>query len=287
MIAAFNQVHRVSRFGDSPHPNLFDRFDDRANFEVSIGDKAIVDDDINYKGFITCLSTISIQSYHPSSPGKESSSNIGLSSMDLMLVARSDGGIDLYHLIYSHPISSWNITDYDKPSASRSKGVSMPRNASVVSLKWSPSRKAAFLAIDNHGTVYFFDLIENFDAPIALDSLNVNISGLSLAVESYLASSSPLNSASPKGPAYPTLVDISLCRPGGRTASIAIVDLPSKSSKSAGLPCASNVKVRRIREEVFQQIDHEEMKFAQLLQERVRTNDSNIIAHVVKQSSRK
>jgi hypothetical protein len=290
MVAAFDQIHRVSRFGDTPHPNTFDRLDGRANFEVSISERSTVEDDINYKGFITCLSTTSIQSYHPSSPSKENSS-LGVSTMELMLVGRSDGGIDLYQLIHSHPICSWNITDYEKASSStKSKGVSMPRNASVVTLRWCPGRNAAFIAIDNHGTLYFFDLLENFDAPIAIDSLNANISSLSLAVESYLSSSSPLNSASPKGPAYPTLLDVSQSRAGGRTASIAVVDMQTKSSKSSAAsssPGASNVKARRIREEVFRQVDNEEVKFTQLLQERVRMNDSNIVAHVVKQSSRK
>lgn len=279
-----------------------------------------------YKGFITCVSSCVIRGdkiyYAPSNKSQSSSKsqskasnevesktesksssssssteNLGSKTefevLELLLVGRSDGGIDVFRLDHRYPIASWNISDYDKQlitlrqqknksvTGPTSSGIVIPKNASVVNIKWCTSKKSSFYAVDNFGTVFYFDLLQDLNIPIIMDSLNVNILNQSVAIEPYLSSgwTAPLNNASIKGPSYSCLVDISSSRSGTgydlRKAYVAVIenhinensDKKAKSAKAAeseGTP-GGRVKIKLINPNIFKSVENDENEFMRLL----------------------
>ena len=78
----------------------------------------------------------------------------------LVLVGRTDGSIDLYQMNTFAPLVSWSLSDFSHTPAG---------GGAVVVVRWCPLRPAAFLAANDAGEVYFFDLLQDLGAPVQTD----------------------------------------------------------------------------------------------------------------------
>lgn len=262
------KVHKLSRYG-SDNTNITKSYYRQIDDSLDTKDKAT---EILHYGTVTCMSCNHLESYH----------------MNLILVGRSDGGIDLFDMSTSHPIYSWNITDYKdaKTSKSSSKSIHQPRNASISMIKWLSNRKSAFLCVDSLGNIYIFQLLEDFCNPWSIDTLDVNLIAQSSNISSYMSlpSTSPIFSLSSRGPMYTSLIDLSSCRPGTRICHLAIVTDIQSLDKKLKREIVSDedstivIKVRKLQEDLFKTIEDEEEKLFMKLQEYMgRIVDSNIL----------
>ena len=162
----------------------------------------------------------------------------------LLLVGRADGTLDLYRLDACEPLQTWTLSDHlhrmdnnggspsrnnrgkeYAPALSRSDGTT---NVSVVGVKWVPTRASAFVAVDNAGRCFYFDLLVNHDTPLHVENLNCSFLPGGLRVGN---------------------TDLSCCRPNSRTAYLAVGNsTPLSGSGGSGSSVCIGVMVRRLAE---------------------------------------
>ena len=165
----------------------------------------------------------------------------------LLLVGRADGTLDLFRMDACEPLQTWTLSDHlhriDNNSGSPSRNnrgkdhattLSMSdgtNDVSVVGVKWVPSRASAFVAVDNAGRCFYFDLLVNHDKPLHVENLNcINLRG-GLRVGN---------------------TDLSCCRPHSRIAYLAVGNSTSLSgSGGSSASTRIGVVVRRLAEGII------------------------------------
>lgn len=154
--ATGGKIVKVGRFGDAPHPHVFDR-SNANNFDVVCGesktDRGGGSKAVDFFLAATCIDVRSSYSLDHSA------------SSCLFLVGRSDGSIDLFQLDAEAPLVSWNLPSF-LDSAEKST------TNQVVLVRWCPKRPSVFFAVDEAANVYLFDLSNNLFRPVFIDKLD-------------------------------------------------------------------------------------------------------------------
>lgn len=213
MSAPKGQVCKLVRFGENRKSGLstsFGRLQTGDYLEIPLqrsGGGSI--EKIEYTSTVTCIAAR--QTFQASADFKSDGlENSSASSTPLVLVGRSDGGVDLHRLHDHAPLQSWVLSHFSDDTKSQ-------RSPAVIFLKWFPKRSSAFIAGDERGRLFFFDLLLNPFSPVQVDSLPARM---------YTRG----------------LVDVSFTRPGSR--AVYILAAPN------GKP--SSVQVRRVSDTVLQ-----------------------------------
>jgi hypothetical protein len=144
--------------------------------------------DVKYFAAVSSMSVSSSLLTSGGDGGLESS-KVGESVAALVLVGRTDGTVDLFRTDCENPLQSWTLSSFGKDhrdgSAKRTNSDESSKSAaSVVMVRWFPTRAAAFLAVDSQGTLFEFDLLKDSLAPIGVEKLSTvsKLSGQALDI---------------------------------------------------------------------------------------------------------
>lgn len=132
------------------------------------------------------------------------------SNESFVLVGRSDGTLDLFSPSSESPLFSWQLNAEFELCGEKSKSSAM---RGVVKVSWLPSSCTSFMAIDNSGVVFVFDLQKDTSHPTEID---------------YSARDSAFRSI------HPNKVDISGTRATKGVVVAAFIAIARGRSKSAG-----------------------------------------------------
>lgn len=155
-------VYRYSRSGELVAPNSFRRMASATTIQKPTAAEIRSSQHIKSYQQITCMV---VRSYTPNS------------DLELLLVGRSDGSIDLFNLKDEFPIFSWsNLSNTDKLG-----------QCGIKFITWL--NELQFLVVNENGMSYFFDLRENSFQAILSERLGHDAN----LVESAIAISSPRN----------------------------------------------------------------------------------------------
>jgi hypothetical protein len=91
------------------------------------------------------------------------------SVMSFVLVGRIDGCVDLFASNSDAVLLSWHLNG-EAEIIDKSKGTGLGKARSVVCLKWLPGSNSCFIAVDNQGVVYSFDLCKSTDHAVEVDT---------------------------------------------------------------------------------------------------------------------
>ena len=143
----------------------------------------------------------------------------------LVLVGRVDGSLDLFQLDQDAPLQSWQLANFialvDGGTGGSKKGRSSgspseERLCPVVYVSWCPLRPSSFIAVDQRGNCFLFDLLENQQAPVVCTA-SASASASSSASSS--AASSPRAWLLDRGG---SAVSLSRCPHGSTTSWLAM-----------------------------------------------------------------
>ena len=132
------------------------------------------------------------------------------SNESFVLVGRSDGTLDLFSPSSESPLFSWQLNAEFELCGEKSKSSAM---RGVVKVSWLPSSCTSFMAIDNSGVVFVFDLQKDTSHPTEID---------------YSARDSAFRSI------HPNKVDISGTRATKGVVVAAFIAIARGRSKSGG-----------------------------------------------------
>ena len=161
----------------------------------------------------------------------------------LLLIGRADGTLDLYRMDACEPLQTWTLSDHFQRTESNSNNGSPSRGnrpvlskavgsdtVSVVGVKWVPTRASAFVAVDNAGRCFYFDLLVNHYKPLHVEHLNCI----------YLRGGLRMGNT-----------DLSCCRPNSRVAYLAVGNsTPLSGSGGSSASARIGVVVRRLAEDI-------------------------------------
>jgi len=200
--ATSGSVMKLARFGEPPHPHVLKRAD---HLECLSAVGGVLSEGDEERKSITSSSSSSSSKSMSSSNAKSAkevkyfaavssmavsssqlttgvdrdleNSKVGESSAALVLVGRTDGTVDLFRTDCEIPLQSWTLSSFGKDhrdgSAKRSSNEDNNKSAaSVVMVRWFPTRAAAFLAVDSQGNLYEFDLLQDPLVPIGVEKLS-------------------------------------------------------------------------------------------------------------------
>ncbi len=141
-------VHRYGRSGEAISPSCFHRVNVVTTVATTTGDN-----EIQLKHHLKSFQRVTCIAVRPVTVK---------SSMELMLVGRADGSMDLFQLGDEYPIFSWT----------------MPKqkfDAAYNDMKWiSWLGELQFLAVTSHGFLYYFDLEEKVSEPYLSEKLPID-----------------------------------------------------------------------------------------------------------------
>jgi len=204
----YGKVSKLMRYGEAPPPQ---------HYEISENARIELEFTVNNAKFIK-QRELKVESYR-ADPTTISVSNTSTLPF-FILVGRSNGSIDLFQSDCSSPIQSWNITALSKKKTALSTKAT--ENMSIALVRWVSQQVSTFIAVDELGSVYYFDLLANPDVPILFDDLGPNFT--------------ELNANS---------IDISSCRAGSHTMYLAAGQL------SGGLG-GDTIRTRRLWDGLLQ-----------------------------------
>jgi hypothetical protein len=139
--------------------------------------------------------------------------DMGTIRVNMILVGRKDGTVDLYRSDRQRPMASWDLSGLgyvgDSLVPSNKDELFSYLDNTTVLVQWLPGRASAFIAVDKKGRAHIFDLIRNTDEP----TLTERLSGS--------RDSNDYRGDKKTGHWEPMSVKLSSCLPGGSTFHLA------------------------------------------------------------------
>ncbi len=102
-------------------------------------------------------------------------------NVQLVLVGRSDGTVDLFRMDVSSPLQTWVLDSALSPqtrgkSSASSKGPIA--KSAIACVQWLPNKLSSFLVINASGESYVYDLLLDSNIPLCVEKLPVSPSGV-------------------------------------------------------------------------------------------------------------
>jgi len=208
------KVGKLMRYGEAPHPKYF--FDPITG-SVEVECEESFASSLNRSNSNKNNNLLSLKSDAYNSDVTSISVSRNNSDIYYILVGRRTGVIDLFQSDESAPIISWNLAGYEKTGGKQKnqKGDVKSLTVMVSLVRWLPQTISSFLAIDEYGECYYFNLLKNPLNPTMQSNIDID------HIESYHT------------------VDISECRPGSTTVFIVAITEGIDTQEQA-------IKIRRI-----------------------------------------